>query len=211
MQCAQSDYRSRHAGLRPDPLTASREGWNTTAGLFPHQRVAPALGLLHAVPRRKTQKAAACIKNALFYPTGCREWNALTLLRRNDSSLRNGFPFIRALVPARAIWGLAPDQDFISSGAVLCLDPVIRRTAIARIATSLATSRLRQLFYGRPIALHDLCIHRIRRRRRSSGVGNQYRRGCEGNGETRFVSWPRLGKFGHENFPRKLVRSTKYH
>ena len=38
MQCAQSDDRSRHAGLRQDPLTRKPRRGNTTAGLFAHQR-----------------------------------------------------------------------------------------------------------------------------------------------------------------------------
>ena len=39
MQCAQSDDKSRHAGLRPDPLTRKPRWGNTTAGLFAHQRL----------------------------------------------------------------------------------------------------------------------------------------------------------------------------
>ena len=46
MQRAQSDDRSRHAGLRPDSLTRKPRRGNTTAGLFAHQRAILAMTLV---------------------------------------------------------------------------------------------------------------------------------------------------------------------
>ncbi len=43
MQRAQSDDRSRHAGLRPDPLTRKPRRGPTTVGLFAHQRAGKAV------------------------------------------------------------------------------------------------------------------------------------------------------------------------
>jgi len=58
MQCAQWDDRSRHAGLRPNPLTRKPRRGNTTAGLFAHQRaVQPFLDVRTAVLNERLEDA----------------------------------------------------------------------------------------------------------------------------------------------------------
>ena len=84
-----------------------------------------------------------------------------------------GFPFIRAMFPARAFGGQLADKDFVLSLAVLCLDLIIRRAAIVLIAASVVSSRDCHLSDGIPIALHDLCIHRIQRWRRGDGARSE--------------------------------------